>query len=74
MKTVCNIWTEEKRAIGVRQPVVGKHVSARPAAGNTQEARQGGERRKRRRRRRSEEMGEIYSIKKKQTGNNGQEP
>lgn len=66
MKTVCNIWTEEKRAIGVRQPVVGKHVSARPAAGNTQEARQGGERRnRRRRRRRSEEMGEINIYLKK---------
>lgn len=61
MKTVCNIWTEEKRPIAVRQPVVGKHVSAGPTAGKTPEARRGGESRERRRQR-SEEAGEIFKC------------
>lgn len=38
MKTVWNIWTEEDWVISVRQPVVGKHMSVKPAAEKTREA------------------------------------
>lgn len=59
METVWNIWTVEDWVISVRRPVVGKHMSVKPAVRRTHET--GVERSRRRR----ERTGEMSNKKKR---------